>query len=222
MSSAIIIYACDVGSTLQNNFGWARINEGENIICSHDIDELIRYIIKDYNNLPIAIGFECPLFIPIPNNANQLSKERNGDGNRSCYASAGLSVTTLGLHQLAYILNKIKQNNTNISFTLDWGKWLLDKPKNEILIWEAFVSGDAHSKCHIEDAVTAAWEFKERYNNNNLNSDVSLQNNTESLNLAAVAMLWSGFQLNNNDLHEEKLLVIKPDQRHKKKCNKIV
>jgi len=32
--------------------------------------------------LPVALGFECPLFVPVPDEAELLGSAREGDGNR--------------------------------------------------------------------------------------------------------------------------------------------
>ena len=112
-----IVYACDIGSTIQGRFAWKRtgppvaVRDGE----ESSIEELVDRLKQDLKEgCSIALGFEAPLFIPIPKVASQLSRGRTGDSTRSCFAPAGASVATLGLHQAASILKQIRVDSVGL------------------------------------------------------------------------------------------------------------
>ena len=102
-----VIYACDVGSVRAESFAWARVLPGNsNPTASFDIDGLITSLRQDAESgMSIALGFESPIFMPIPESSEKLNKGRNSEGNRSMFASAGVYVTTLGIHESAWILH---------------------------------------------------------------------------------------------------------------------
>lgn len=65
-----IAYACDIGSVKSGAFAWARNSSAETTpTASQDIDRLIEYIVEDAKEgKTIALGFEAPLFMPVPTN----------------------------------------------------------------------------------------------------------------------------------------------------------
>src|SRR5437868_3660328 len=78
------IYAVDVGSTRCKpgsapNFAWVRIDPAEpgNIVGSTDINRLAAYVIDDLQSgKSVALGFEAPLFIPVPLESPALCRGR--------------------------------------------------------------------------------------------------------------------------------------------------
>jgi len=108
-----VIYTCDVGSTRnQKNregpaFAWARLdpNEERKSIQGHrDIKQLVMKLELDIDEgYSVALGFEAPLFIPVPDNACDLSTARCGEGTPSWASRIGLAVSALGIHQSAQL-----------------------------------------------------------------------------------------------------------------------
>ncbi|MCK4625531.1 MAG: hypothetical protein KAV00_09500 [Phycisphaerae bacterium] len=213
----IVTYACDIGSTKRGNFGWVRaVSKHDKVEMrgSRCIDKLISEIGEDIsNNHSISIGMECPLFLPIPRISADLSKGRQGEGDRSCFAPAGGYVATLGLHQFAFILKKISSNE--IDFTFDAEEWCSGRSNKNILFWEAFVNGKAHAEDHIRDAATAANAFIEMYQKDNINSAVSVSESNEVLSLAGCALLWAGWSQDISLLKQRDVLVVKPSCPYK-------
>lgn len=211
----VIAYACDVGSTRKGNFGWARAiceEGGIRIEKGSSVDECVAKLRADLSaSQSIAIGMECPLFIPVPEDSAALSSGRDGDGNRSCFAPAGGYVATLGLHQLAFILRKIWRRK--LTPVLDVAQW--NPGPDKVLFWEAFVSGKAKAhggkKSHVRDAVTAAVAFVERFRRGNLNSAVTVQPPSHILSLTGCALLWSGWS-DDVTLLRQPVLVVKPSK----------
>src|SRR5258708_2516814 len=138
-----VIFAFDVGST-RSRFGWARIepDTDSDMVGSTDIDQLAAWIGRDLKrNYSVALGIEAPLFLPEPNNAADLSRSRNGEGNRSFAAPPGLAVAALGMHQTAWLLRKLYQSCDNqCVFSLDWQMWPPVTAPPIFFGWEAFVS----------------------------------------------------------------------------------
>ena len=213
VASSFKIYCCDVGSTREENFGWAcvsRASTGASFIYGgHSIGDCAACIKGDLaEGAVVTLGFESPLFLPIPRREDQLGCGRLGESSRSCFASVGSSVATLGLHQLAFLLTSIRQPNTILS--LDWQKWNASRPR-ELLLWEAFVSGPAHTTDgdHRRDAATAAWSFAEMYQAGPLATAVEVSNDAEVFSLVGAAALSSGWVTAPRVLRTP-VLVLKP------------
>ncbi len=70
----LVVFCADVGSLKSGHFGWARSPSGEAPVVDHDsskpadladavLDELLA-------GRPVALGFECSLFVPVPTRWN--------------------------------------------------------------------------------------------------------------------------------------------------------
>src|SRR3989304_4664488 len=132
MGQKRIIYACDVGSTRHSaktglpSFAWARVNPEDGVIqVSAYIDKLVKQLESDtQQGCSISLGFEAPLFIPVPEDWKALGEARKGDDNRSWSAQSGAYVATLGIHQSAWILKRLHESSSGkYDFTLDWRRW---------------------------------------------------------------------------------------------------
>lgn len=213
------IYACDIGSTLPNssNFAWIRCVPDENEIPhgNSDIESLIKYLAEDLQKgWSVAIGFESPLFLPVPNAARELSKGRKGESDRSWAAQPGGYVTALGIHQAAWILREIFQVAGNSHrYSSDWNLWPPSEQTKLLFCWEAFVSGQSHSNDHLSDAATAVTCF--------LANELQLENANAikaylRISLIHAIALWSGWAKDINGLHDA-VLVIKPNNQYRGK-----
>jgi hypothetical protein len=85
-----VIYCADIGSVPNGRFGWAWTDSNETIVESHrggmEIADLVNAVVQDLAaGRSIALGFECPLFVPVPEEPLHLGRARLGDGN--CLAS---------------------------------------------------------------------------------------------------------------------------------------
>jgi hypothetical protein len=218
------IYACDVGSTIKRRFAWKRIGAPvENVSGQNfEIDCLVESLRRDFENgLSVALGFEAPLFLPVPQLASQLSKGRVGDSTRSCFAPAGSSVATLAVHQAAWILQAIRTDN--VRFTLAPTDWPPVGSEKILFCWEAFVSGSAKARCaahpgkpqrncqacsllHQGDADIALKGFREAFS---VRPSVSAITASPTLCLIGAAALWSGWTTDTNVLREQ-VFVVRP------------
>ena len=226
MGQKRIIYACDVGSTRccaktgLPSFAWARVNPEDGAIqVSSYIDKLVQHLESDIQQgCSIALGFEAPLFIPVPEDWKDLSRRREGEGNRSFASPVGLSVCTLGIHQSAWILRSLyKSSSHECDFTLDLKRWPPSGQRPVVFCWEAFVSGSAHSKQHLMDAATAVSFFYENETNlGNINA-VSAE---KPLSLIWSVALWSGW-VSDFEFMDKPTLVIKPKEPFKGSFQKL-
>ena len=147
--------------------------------------------------------------MPVPESAADLSKGRVGDGNRSFAAYAGLSVATLCVHQAAWLLRTLRPvAQQTHSLTFDWRAWPPRAGPPQILVWEAFVAGAAHSEAHVRDAATAAVAFAEDLTAASATSAVTASN---PLSLMGAVVIWSGWS-EDIELLRSPVLVIKPTE----------
>lgn len=209
------IYACDIGSTKQNNFGWARFDPtapGVPPIGLRCIQGLVDHIVRDLRaGASVALGIEAPCFLPVPCAAVELSSARKGEGNRPWSAPAGAAVTALGVHQTAWILREIRQAlggmAGNVELTTNWMEW---PPSNGqiLLLYEAFVSGAAHSKNNnpIDDSATAAFYFLA---NEAALCAINAVTASPCISLVWAAALWAGWVTNLTGIGQQ-ILVVRP------------
>jgi hypothetical protein len=202
------IYACDVGSCRKGNFAWARIGPEQEASpsSSPDIRKLITSLHVDLSaGLSIALGFEAPLFIPVPEDPNDIGRARAGEGDRAFSAGAGASAALIGFQQAAWIMSRVKDTIGRHIVITDWQLWPTAFPS--ILLWEAFISGIAKGTCHADDAVAAARAFQKR--EAALTSDVSCE---RPISLVGAAAVWSGFS-EDLSLLRKSVLVLRPIER---------
>lgn len=205
----ISVYCCDVGSVKKNAFGWAKVSTADptRVETDTNIDNMIAHVGADLREgRKLALGFESPLFIPAAQTLRELSCGRDGDRDRSCFAPAGGYVALLGLHELLYVLAR---TTPLPRFTLDWLPWR--ETGTDVLLWEAFVSGKAHTKKgeHCQDAATAAVAFLESLETG-FALKVEVRQPRLVFSLAGAALLWAGASTDLS-LLSASTLVIKPD-----------
>lgn len=163
------VYCADVGavetSKKENNFGWAGAsvcpNEQQTSWLVQESSWRYNQEIQDLANDvadklkegdKVALGFECPLWIPVRGCPKRLTKGRCGDGSRSWSAGAGPTVLATGLAEVPWVLQEIrgKLREPYPKVFLNWDSY--QKSKRGLFIWEAFVSGNATATPNKEDA----------------------------------------------------------------------
>ena len=204
-----IVYACDIGSVKSGTFAWARNTSMNNTpIASPDIDGLISSIVRDATSgASISLGFEAPLFLPVPDSSAELNSGRTGESDRSMFAPAGAAVTTISVHESAWILKRLRALlPAKVPLSMDGHATWRSQPQ-KLFVWEAFVSSTAHSDTHERDAATAVQYFLD--NENDLDS-VNAVTCNNPLSLIAAAALWSGWLSDIGSLHSS-CLVLRPN-----------
>jgi hypothetical protein len=158
----LAIYCADIGSVKEKNFGWARrcqadveIERGSRESISDLANELAKDLERGY---PVALGFECPLFVPVTDDPIFLTTARDGDGSRPWSAGAGAACLTTGLSETVWILDRVKGLlRQPITVHLSWPDFR--EAESGLFLWEAFVTADAKRDTHVEDATAAVDYF---------------------------------------------------------------
>lgn len=158
------VYCADVGSTRTGAFAWACGRPGEVAVPGgSQIEDLAERITRDLQGgAAVALGFECPLFVPVPSDPLRLGAARDGEGSRSWSAAAGAAALATGLAQVTWVLEAIRRNlSGDVPVYLQWDCFPPDRPG--LLLWEAFVSGREKTESHLGDAQRAVSLFLEAW-----------------------------------------------------------
>lgn len=199
----ITIGAIDVGAP--QNIGWA-ILFGTDVEHGTDLDEFIVRFAELSDGRPSVLGFEAPLFIPLGRPLKKLTSQRIGENGRPWSAGAGATVTTIGLAIVSHVLTGLREHNPKRRAVLDWNSW---PNSNDLLLFEAFVSGDNHAGPgeHWKDALNAAEEFAEALPNLDAANAVS---EADVLSLVGACMMRTGWAKTGGNLLSEPCLDIRP------------
>jgi hypothetical protein len=160
----LIIHCADIGSVYRGNFGWARLAVDEpDAVCTtgHDIGVFADGIASDLNSgAHVAVGFECPLFLPVPEDPNGLTSARPGEGDRAWSAGAGAGSLATGLTETVWILERVKRKISAAPAV--FVKWQAFRAATGgLFVWEAFVTKAAKTDTHHGDAELAVMSFRD-------------------------------------------------------------
>ena len=202
----LVVFCADVGSVSRGRFGWARSGTLSDVDQVHDTSKpshLVEAICAELAaGRPVALGFECPLFVPVPIDQLALGRARSGDGNRAWSAGAGTSALATGLVQAAWVLQALRSRNRDEHLWLDWAAF--SAMGRGLLIWEAFVTSGAKGVTHVDDAAIAVAAFTAALPNPRTASTVSAE---RPLSLIGAAAVWSGWSTDDEVMHAAPLVV---------------
>lgn len=137
----------------------------------------------------MALGFECPLFVPVPRDPQKLTSARAGEGNRPWSAGAGAAVLATGLTEVVWLLRAIREQAGATEGFLDWGAF--SRQQHGVLFWEAFVSSTAKGSDHRADARVAVELFAARSSSGAPETDVSCESAYSLIGAAMLATGWT-------------------------------
>ena len=191
MPSRQAVYCADIGSVAAGHFGWGGIS-GDGVAAGStrmaDLAEAVAFDLME--GVPVALGFECPLFIPLAREPENLTRARSGEGDRPWSAAAGAGALTTGLAQVVWILGEVRRMaGTQHRAHLDWVEFLADG--RGLFLWEAFVSGAGKRGGHIEDAQEAIAAFTTSMGEREWTSAIRCTEDTYSL--IGCALLRTGW-----------------------------
>jgi hypothetical protein len=197
----LAVYAVDVGSVPRKRLGWARAylpsGHVDQAAKETEIGRLVNCVAADLvEGRPVALGFECPLYVPVPANAMELGKARGGEGNRSWSAGAGSGAMATGLVQAAWVLRALRAEADNVQAYFDWDEFAA--AQHGLFLWEAFVTAAAKGPDHPDDAAAAVHAFCRAYPDPSKADPISAPT---PLSLIAAAALWSGWIDDLDELH---------------------
>lgn len=210
MTSETAVFVADAGSASKGNFHW--VSSASIDGASDKVDQLVENIVSQLEaGRKVALGYESPLFVPLPSTHEKLGKARDGEctpetGNRPFNAGAGASLFATGIQSLVWVLSRIKYRRpatTACTSLVHFRSGVV-----EMLVWEAFVSGSEKAKppSHAGDARLAVRAF-----NAAMQSDrpVSAIRDDSVFSLAGAAILRAGLS-DDMTLLRQPCLVLRP------------
>jgi alkylated DNA nucleotide flippase Atl1 len=204
-----VIYAADIGSIKSGNFGWARVDPGRDTTQverngGSEIKDLVDAVEHDLNvsTRGVALGFECPLFVPVPEDPIRLGAARPGEGNRPWSGGPGTAALATGLVQAAWVLRAMRDRCPEVTAYLAWNEFTT--AGRGLFLWEAFVTRQGEATTHVDDALLAAKTFRDAL------PDPLAANAVEApapLSLIGSALLWGGWSTDTTLLHKPCLVI---------------
>lgn len=189
----LAVYCADVGSIKQGNFGWAReevpVEEIERHRGGTEIVDLVEALAEDLGaDGRAALGFECPLFVPVTEDPLRLGVARPGEAARPWSAGAGTGALTTGLVQAAWVLAELRKRRPGDRAYLDWAAF--ETAGTGLFLWEAFVTEKAKAVTHFDDATIAVACFTAALPDPMSSNAVTAE---RPLSLVGAAALWAGW-----------------------------
>ena len=194
----IVVGCLDVGSPKKGNVGWAVLADRRSK-TGHDlegfVDAIATYV---YQNRPVAVGFECPLYVPLRSNISEMTQARRGEVGVNWCGGPGSSVLAVGLVQVNWVLRELGQRIRGVSGTTRWSEFVATTRR--LFFWEAFITSrtgvvvrlDAHDSrsAHERDALCGALAFRrKRPVDGDLRSDLEVE---PALSLIGLHLLQTG------------------------------
>ena len=198
---SLVTVCADVGAVAKGNFGWwSSLQESGNRPSS-----LAGHVAAALSSgAPVALGFECPLFVPLSQDELFLTSARPGEGSRPWSAGAGCGSLTTGLVQVAWVLQEIRQQVVRETRAhLSWDDFATSG--SGLFVWEAFVSGKAKGDSHTADAMAGAMAFVNSLPDPHRANAVVCASSVYSL--AGAALIRSGWSTDTQLLQEPCLVV---------------
>lgn len=190
----LIVHCADIGSVSRGNFGWARLTvdePGASCTTGRDIGQFADIVAADLNSgAHVAIGFECPLFVPVPEAPAGLTSARPGEGDRAWSAGAGAGSLATGLTETVWILDRVRKR-TPLSTGVFAGWRPFREAPGGLFVWEAFVTKAAKADTHHGDAELAALSFRDSLPEPNQSNAVVCDGRVRSL--FGAALLQAGW-----------------------------
>lgn len=153
-------FCADIGSEPKGNFGWAAVAGGKAVEVGETLESLALAVAsKLQGGKGVALGFECPLFVPLTDQASDLTRARTGEGSRAWCAGAGSGALATGLGQVVWLLRRIREETgPGLPAFLRWQDFA-HRPHG-LYLWEAFVTSSAKGLRHTDDATSGALAFE--------------------------------------------------------------
>lgn len=202
----LVVYCADIGSIKKGNFGWAREDDGGTTKGGADISKLVGSLAADVKtSTRVALGFECPLYVPIPDDPSHLTSQRPIDRGKPWSAGAGASALATGLTETVWILQQLRNRiHMPPPAFLSWEDF--KRADQGLFLWEAMVVGEAKGNSHQDDAAIAVRAFREWALQQEPGGCLEVGNVHSLIGAALLRSCWS----TDLSLLEEPCLVIRP------------
>lgn len=228
--------AADIGS-VRGKFGCAMRHSG-GVYVGASIDQFANAVADRLSDdEPVALGFEAPLYVPIPEIGDHCGRARKGEvfsrnrngrlrtETRAFSADGGAASLVAALQQTLYIFRVIHRRLHYRELLVGYAPDALLSGQISLLIWEAFVSGSTaktiarrlaeQAECneHAGDALLAVKTFSKQFPalQNGVEPSVRVERDEweplESFNLVGAALIRSGLTSDRSHLAQQPLVV---------------
>lgn len=192
MTDAVVV-AVDVGSVTKGNVAWYSTVG----LTGESLEQLVRHVTNELRERRVALGFECPTWVPVPRAERLLGSARSADGNRAWSASAGATSMATGMAQICWVLRELgSEFNRPVNATVIKDRWRggLFTPGTSLLLWEAMVAGGGKGSSHSDDARKAVDAFLS-------NRGVPSRGDSgTAFNVLVAAGAWAGLSIRRDEL----------------------
>lgn len=180
------------------------------------MEPLVEALQHDLRTSKVALGFECPLFVPMHERPSDLTARRSGEAGRPWSAAAGACSMGVGMVQALWLLDRVRRELKPVPpVFFEWTGFA--NASSGLFVWEAFVSGTAKAAIdaespHCEDAMVGLLAFKQSLPDppavNAIDEEVVMS-------LAGAALLRTGWTSDARVLRQA-CLVIRPADTSRK------
>ena len=202
----VAVAAVDVGSPKKIGLAIRHRGKPEFSGGVDTLDEFVGQIGEALSIGPVALGFECPCFLPLREDAMSITKQRCGEKGKPWSAGAGATTAALAAPVAGHVLWKIRSAAPNARPTFDFAKRLKEWGRMDLLLFEGFVSGGAKGDSDKEDAQITVAEFEKRAGVWPPESDIS---ENRVINLLASALIAAGWDIDKS-MVASPCFVVKP------------
>lgn len=205
----LTICCADIGSVRKGRFGWASLSTDPHAEprSGWDIAALSDLVAVELTaGKKVTLGFECPLWVPIADEPSDLTRAREGEGNRAWSAGGGANSLATGLTEVAWILHRIRRATKGVEAFLTWSSF--ERVQNGLFLWEAMVTGRGKTDSHESDARAAVDAFRRALPDPESRNALTPTPRTRSL--IGAALLWAGWS-NDLDLLTKPCVVIRSE-----------
>ena len=196
------------------------------------IKEFIRTVADVIQHGRLALGFECPLWVPVAKKPTDLYRARCMDWvelggkrlSRSWSASAGVVSLSVGLTQVTWILRRVREKVEEVPpVFFDWESF--SKADRGVFLWEALVSGGSSNPAegagrHVADATRAVHKFVSCVRSDGTGDptpkkceknctkpsgkdEPNCKDRVRARSLIGAALLWAGWSSDASLLHQK-------------------
>lgn len=164
------VVACvDIGSPKKGNVGWALLH-GEKQLTGRDLPAFIALLEPHIRSgHTIAMGFECPLYVPKRADVATMTDCRIGEEGLNWCGGPGASVLATGLAQTNWVLARMAEMAGSATGTTRWHE--VQEGRCKFFFWEAFITSRAgvvvsidveeDVSLHERDALVGALAFRQ-------------------------------------------------------------
>jgi len=204
---ALQVFCADVGSIPNDHFAWARRHPDETdeeVHVPSSIESLTASVLFHLEReQPVALGFEMPMFLPVPKAPTSLGKARPTDKGSPAWSSlTGASVMATGIVQAAWALKAIYKRAPEVPVFTRWEPFAAKR--SGLLIWEAFVTRDAKGDTHEEDAIIGVKAFCDQLPNPGDSEAKAIE---QPLSLPVALCIWAGWSIPATELRRAGVVV---------------